>query len=137
MKVKVARTIPVWRSDDGSRTKYNVITDTGEVFLTWSKAIGEADQGREFDVVVEERDFYGRTEKYIKQAMTQSLRPMGRGMSTQDRDSIERQVALKCAVEFATSREKMKSADVVKLAEAFDAFLKRGHDTTENTSTNE
>lgn len=125
MNLKVLKAIPVWQSDDGSRTKYSVLTETGEIYSTWSKAIGQAEKGTTFDVVIEERqDYNGRKEKFVKQASTYGTRSAGPGEG-KDTASIERQVALKCAVEFATSREKMKAADVVDLAEAFDRFLKQ------------
>lgn len=126
MQLKVLKAIPVWQSDDGTRTKFSVLTESGEIYSTWSKAIGQAEKGSEFDVVIEEREgLNGRKEKYVKQAST--FREFGTRNSGEVKDtaSIERQVALKCAVEFAASREKMKAADVVDLAEAFDKFLKQ------------
>ncbi len=123
MKLKVLQTNRVWQSDDGSRAKYQVMTDNGEMFSTWSRIIGQAEKGQEFEVVVEEReDYKGYKEKYVKQA-TAAFKDR---FSSTDRESIERQVALKCAVEFATSREQMKAIDVVKLAQKFDEFLKEG-----------
>lgn len=125
MKLKVAKATPVWQSDDGTRTKFSVVSEDGEVYSTWSQAIGKSEKGTEFEVVIEEREFNGYPEKYVKQAG--ALRDhVNRGLDMRDRDSIERQVALKSAVEFATSREQMKAADILNLADAFDKFLKNG-----------
>ncbi len=124
MKLKVLSANRVWQSEDGSRAKYQVLANNGEMYSTWSRIIGQAEKGSEFEVVVEEReDYKGYKEKYVKQAQAMAFRDRSGGA---DRDSIERQVALKCAVEFATSREQMKAADVAKLAEKFDEFLKAG-----------
>ena len=130
MKLKVVKTIPIWHSDDGSRTKYNVISEDGGVYATWSKAIGESDQGSEFNVIVEERENFGRKERFVKQTPSFGGNNNGNEPRTtvayKDTESIERQVALKCAVEFAGSRSQMKAKDIVGLAEAFDQFLKKG-----------
>jgi hypothetical protein len=131
MKLKVIKSIPIWQSDDGIRTKYHVLSEGGQIYATWSKVIGQADRGSEFEVMVEERDFNGRKEKYVKQ-QTAARENYGSRQATppRDRDSIERQVALKCAVEFAISRSQMKAADITNLAEAFDQFLKKGAERT-------
>lgn len=55
-------------------------------------------------------------------------RTMTRASSPEDRASIERQVALKAAVEFANAKvatgKELSAGDVLSVADAFDRFLK-------------
>lgn len=120
MKLKVRATQEVWQSEDGRVAIYQIKDEKGEVYKTRSRTIGQAPTDAEFDVVVtEEVNRFGQPERWIKQEPRM-------GGKEKDTASIERQVALKSAVDFANTRDQMKAKDVLTLAEEFDKFLKEG-----------
>ncbi len=133
MKLKVKKSQEIWRSDDDRIAIYQVMAEEGDVYKTRSKAIGMASPGTEFEVQVNpEVNRFGQEEKWVKQ---EPKLPPNKLAIMRDTASIERQVALKAAVDFASSRDQMKASDVVKLAGEFDKFLKEGRAKDEATPT--
>lgn len=67
MQIKIQSTEEVWATPDRKKVIRKVLTADGQVFKTYSDAIGTAAPGAEFDVEVYEKQGNRGPEKFVKQ----------------------------------------------------------------------
>lgn len=104
MNIKVKSVELDWKSDDGQKVKNIIVTESGEVYKTWSKTI--ASEGWSGEVEVYEKN----GEKLVKQPWSKGQATKGfkadpakleqdKLLAIATNRSIQRQVAVKGAVE--------------------------------------
>lgn len=130
MKYSVKKLLPqtLYDSDEPKKDKFGnqyytlIVTDEAGTEYKFNKAFRNMPQvGATLEGTLEQKTGdYGQYWSF-----TETKQPMGSRTNHKDTASIERQVALKCAVEYASSRPDLKSDQVLTLAEAFDKFLKK------------
>lgn len=129
MNIKVKSVELAWKSDDGKILKHIVVTEDGQTFRTFSKTIAKEGWSGEVEVyekngenLVKQPQKAGFGTKEFKADPVKLKQDLALQIATNQ--SIQRQVALKCAVEVYVAQVGAGWEDYSRIQETFEDFMK-------------